>query len=163
MRIRTLMAMTAGGAIVWFGDPQQGRRRRAVTRDKVASLRRRALRAKGRAERYQAGIQTGEAARQQGGGQFHAHSYTDLREHLRGEIHRLGLSDVNVDVDEDRRVTLRGQVGDGQHDAVLGVVATTAGVAEVIDLTHRPGEVAPNKAAAVAASARLPHGGSAIG
>jgi hypothetical protein len=153
MRVRTLLAMAAGGAVVWFLDPQQGRRRRATTRDRVRATRRRASAAKDRALRYQAGVMRGERAREHGGGQYHAHSFTDLREHLRGEIHHLGLHDVNVEVDEDRRVTLRGEVDDRQHAELLAKVAPTSGVAELIDLTHRPGQVAPNKAAALAASA----------
>jgi hyperosmotically inducible periplasmic protein len=159
MRFRTFVAMGAGGAIVWFFDPQQGRRRRAMTRDKVMSTRRRATEAKGRALRYQAGVEAGIEARARGAGQYHAHSYTDLREHLRGELHRLGLHDVNVDVDEDRRVTLRGEIDDRQHGDMLASLASTSGIGELIDLTHRPGQVAPNKAAAVAASANLPHRG----
>ncbi len=161
MRVRTVLAMTAGGAIVWFFDPQQGRRRRALLRDKVSATRRKSVDARDRAMRYQAGVEAGEEARAAGAGRYHAHSYTDLREHVRGEIHRLGLHDVNVEVDEDRRVTLRGQVDDRAHAGMLAAIATTTGIAELIDLTHRPGEIAPNKAAAVAASANVPHDGNA--
>jgi hypothetical protein len=160
MRVRTVLAITAGGAAVWFLDPQRGRRRRAVTRDKLMSVRRRAIEAREKAMRYQAGVEAGEEARAAGAGLYHAHSYTDLREHLRGEIHQLGLHDVNVEVDEDLRVTLRGQVDDRSHADMLATIAATSGIAELVDLTHRPGQVAPNKAAAVAASANLPHDGN---
>ena len=85
-------------------------------------MRRRAVRARGRAIRYQAGIDAGQLAREHGGGRYHAHSYADLREHLRGEIHRLGVPDVNVDVDIDGRVTLRGEVDDRSHASVSDTV-----------------------------------------
>lgn len=162
MRMRTKVALVAGAAIMWFADPQQGRRRRAMATSKVRSLRRRSQESAERAARYDAGVAAGEQARAEGGGEYHAHSYVDLREHLRGELHRMGLHDVNVDVDEDQRVTLRGQVDDEAHEQVIALASTTAGVADVVDLTHRPGEVAPNKAAAIAASRDLQHSDSTV-
>lgn len=157
MRIRTFTTLATGAALMYFLDPQQGRRRRHVARDKINRQLRQRARDVERASRYEQGLLAGEQARSYGAGVFHPATPVDLREHLRGEIHARGLSDVNVDVDDDWRVTLRGQVDAVSHADVLAVAAATDGVSELIDLTHRPGEPAPNKAAAIAASAHLPH------
>ena len=162
MRIRTFTAIAAGAALMYFCDPQQGKRRRHMARDKVNSQLRRRARDVERATRYEQGILAGEQARSAGAGVFHPATPVDLREHLRGEIHSRGLTDVNVDVDDDWRVTLRGQVDATRHADVLALAAATDGVSELIDLTHRPGEAAPNKADAIAASASLPHSGSNV-
>src|SRR5882724_1517155 len=109
MRIRFILSFAAGATAMWFLDPDQGHRRRALARDQLQSRRRRVERVADRAARYQAGVIAGEQARARGDGHYHAHGYVDLREHLRGEIHRQGVADVNVEVDEDGRVTLRGE------------------------------------------------------
>jgi hypothetical protein len=147
---------------MFFLDPQHGRRRRHIARDKVNSQLRRKVHDVERATRYEQGILAGEQARSSGAGVFHPVTPVDLREHLRGEIHSHGVTDVNVDVDDDWRVTLRGQVDAMRHADVLALAAATDGVSELIDLTHRPGEPAPNKADSIAASASLPHSGANV-
>ncbi len=152
MHIRRIATFAAGATAMWFLDPAQGHRRRAVARDKVRSRAKRIERAAERADRYEAGVVAGEEARARGKGRYREHGFVDLREHLRGEIHRQGVVDVNVDVDAEGRVTLRGEVDRRHHDDVVRTVTTTDGVSELIDLTHGPGEPAPNKAPAIAAS-----------
>jgi hypothetical protein len=64
-RLRTLSAAGGTAAIVYLLDPQQGRRRRHMARDRGMKLLRQARRRAERQARYAAGVQAGKRAEQQ--------------------------------------------------------------------------------------------------
>ena len=157
-KFRTALALTVGAGAAYFADRDQGRRRRAKVADKTLAWSRRRARDADRAARYEAGVQAGEAARARGAGHYHPHSDADLHEHLRMVLANLEVptSAVTVEVAEGL-VRVRGQVGSAA-DAVVVIEALGAvpGVGGVESLLHLPGQPAPNKAAALAASASEP-------
>jgi osmotically-inducible protein OsmY len=160
-KVRTALALSAGAAAAYFADRDQGRRRRAKVSDKARSWARHRRRAADRAARYEAGVQAGEAARARGAGTYHPHSDADLHEHLRMVLANLDVptSTVTVEVVEGV-VRARGQVGSVDDAArVIEALGAVPGVETVESLLHLPGQPAPNKAAALAASHTLPEEG----
>jgi len=154
-KVRTVLAMAIGAGAAYFGDPAQGRRRRTQAADQLRAWSRRRRREAARQARYEEGRTTGEAARARGAGHYHPHGDADLQEHLRMVLanHPVATSLVNVEVYEGL-ARLRGQVENASEAAALvEAVRQVPGVGGVEDLLHLPGEVPPNKAAAVAASA----------
>ncbi|HEX7097012.1 MAG TPA: BON domain-containing protein [Acidimicrobiales bacterium] len=151
--------VAAGAAAMYLLDPDQGRGRRARLRDRAVAARRRTLRRVDRLERQAANVAAGQDARRRGLGHHRPHGTAEMREYLRGVIHGIAGHAVNVDVDDLGVVTVRGQIEDESvRRALLDAITREAGVAEVVDLTHLPGEPAPNKVAALRASARATAG-----
>ena len=144
-------AAAAGWAGAYLFDPSRGRARRAQLQDQArAQLRRVERRLEGRAE-YERGRLHGARHRLGRSGPSPAPDDGVLRDRVRSEA--LGrLPDlarrVTIDV-SGGEVTLRGQLDDGVD--ILHVereVARVAGVERVVNLLHREGEPAPNKAEA---------------
>jgi hypothetical protein len=152
----------AGAVLMYFCDPDRGRTRRTRTAAQAKAAGRHQIhRVVGDSERqarYLRGRAKGAVIRATGGGQYHPESDVDLREHLRQVIHSLPMRDLAVNVDVAKGVaTLRGQVGSvSEQSGVRAAVAAVPGVVRVEDLTHLPGDPAPNKASALGVHASQP-------
>lgn len=146
--------LAAGATLMYLYDPDRGRTRRTRTAAQARGVARRQVRhAVNESERrlhYAEGQVRGAAARARGGGRYHPESEVDLREHLRQVIRSqpTHFPEVSVDVARGRAV-LRGEVPSAQQQVELrAAVSAVEGVEVVEDLTHLPGQPAPNKAAA---------------
>ena len=138
------LAMGAGA--MYLADPVRGRSRRIELQQRAEGMVRRRTAAQ---ERHLMGRLEGAMAQARGRGRFRPESETDLREHLRQVVAGAGVKEhlVNVDVCAGV-VTLRGQVEDqDQRMRLVEAVRAVSGVGEVKDLTHLPGQPAPNKSA----------------
>ena len=145
------LAMGAGA--MYLADPVRGRSRRIELQQRAEGMVRRQARGVRRRtaaqERHLMGRLEGAMAQARGRGRFRPESETDLREHLRQVVAGAGVKEhlVNVDVCAGV-VTLRGQVEDqDQRMRLVEAVRAVSGVGEVKDLTHLPGQPAPNKSA----------------
>jgi hypothetical protein len=140
----------AGIAGAFFLDPESGRRRRAIAKDRIAAFfRRRAIEAEKRA-RYAAGAVKGavhEAAPSGGDGVGELNDPA-LEEKVESEIFRAadapkGQVSVNV---EEGVVYLRGELdSEDQIEALVEAAGDVEGVRGVESLLHLPGEEAPSK------------------
>jgi osmotically-inducible protein OsmY len=154
-KTRLLLGVAIGASAEYLLDPQLVTRRRARLRDQAAARVRRARRASARRSSYERGQRAGEEARASGKGVFHPVSDRQVGDHLHETLSRLDFptSDVTVEV-ADAIATLRGQVrDDDQRQQIIEAVRSHPGVDSVTSWLHLPGEPAPNKAAAYAASA----------
>jgi BON domain-containing protein len=147
-RLRTLG--TAGGtaAIVYLLDPQQGRRRRHMARDRGLKLLRQARQRAEKQARYAAGVQAGKRAEQQSSPPKPELNDPALARKVETEIFRdadapKGSVDVNV---ERGVVYLRGQVEDqATIERLVEQARAVEGVQAVESLLHLPGEPAPQR------------------
>jgi hypothetical protein len=153
-----LLAGSALGALTMFLlDPAQGRRRRALIRDKVARMRRVMTRdmphTVEKRGRYARGIARGIVHETTEALQFNGHPVESDNETLvarvRSEVlrdERIKAGEIHVDA-YDGCVTLRGQL---QHPndirRIVRDSANVAGVREVRNFLHLPGTPPPNKA-----------------
>lgn len=151
-----ILGFAAGLLAMYYGDPRQGRRRRALVRDKLAHTRniftRRVPRTIERRARFFRGVATGvahEAAdfvTNNGGGFVDDET---LVARVRSEVlrpHDIKAGEIHIDAYEGC-VTLRGQL---QHpEDIRRLVDDTRaieGVREVRSYLHLPGTPPPNKA-----------------
>lgn len=146
--------LAAGATLMYLYDPDRGRARRTQAAAQAGGAARRQIRhAVNESERrlhYAEGQFRGAAARARGGGRYRPESDVDLREHLRQVIRSqpTHFREVSVDVARGHAV-LRGEVPSAEQQVDLrAAVAAVEGVDSVEDLTHLPGQPAPNKAAA---------------
>ncbi|HYY32468.1 MAG TPA: BON domain-containing protein [Gaiellaceae bacterium] len=150
--MKRLLAIGAalGAAVTWFFDPQNGARRRNMTRDRVVAFFRQGGRKAGRAGR-------GVAAEAYGLKQKAAHLKEEekpqpdditLARKVESEIFRGAEAPkgrVNVNA-EDGVVILRGEVDDeGMIKDLEKAARKVQGVREVENLLHMPGTPAPQK------------------
>jgi osmotically-inducible protein OsmY len=150
--MKRLLAIGAalGAAVTWFFDPQNGARRRNMTRDRVVAFFRQGGRKAGRAGR-------GVAAEAYGLKQKAAHLKEEekpqpdditLARKVESEIFRGAEAPkgrVNVNA-EDGIVILRGEVDDeGMIKDLEKAARKVQGVREVENLLHMPGTPAPQK------------------
>ena len=150
--MKRLLAIGAalGAAVTWFFDPQNGARRRNMTRDRVVAFFRQGGRKAGRAGR-------GVAAEAYGLKQKAAHLKEEekpqpdditLARKVESEIFRGAEAPkgrVNVNA-EDGVVVLRGEVDDeGMIKDLEKAARKVQGVREVENLLHMPGTPAPQK------------------
>ena len=152
-------AVAAGAVSMYYLDRQQGRRRRALVRDRFAHTRRlfgrelpRRIERRGRFVR---GVARG--LRHDAGDFVHRDGYhaaiddETLVQRVRSEAMRhtsVKAGELNIDAYEGC-VTLRGQIADdGAMELLLDRVAAIDGVREVRSYLHLPGTLPPNKAAA---------------
>ena len=156
-------ALLAGGGLgallTYFLDPRRGKGRRAKARDRTAAVARRGLR-KGETQlRRMASRATGTAerlARRQRPAD-RALDDAGLAAKVETELFgdpRIPKGALNVNVEEGV-VIVRGQVGEPDEIAAIErAVRRIEGVRDVRNLLHTPGTPAPNKAAALRASAK---------
>lgn len=144
-----LAAGVAGAAGEYFLDPQSGRRRRAVAKDRVAAfLRRRAADTEKQA-RYAAGVARGAAEDITPSGREPAElNDPALEAKVESEIFRdpdAPKGEVNVNVEEGI-VFLRGQLDSAERiGRLVEAAGEVEGVRGVENLVHLPGEGAPSK------------------
>lgn len=139
-----------GAALTYFFDPQQGRRRRAMTRDRAAAFFRR---------RARQGEQLGRSASAQAEGLAQKAKHVKeepkpqpddvtLTRKVETEIFRdadVPKGQINVNA-ENGKVVLRGEVGKPELIADLEQRARKVqGVQDVENLLHLPGSEAPAK------------------
>jgi BON domain len=142
-RLRTLTAASGTAAAVYLLDPQQGRRRRHMARDRGMKLLRQARRRAERQARYAAGVQAGKRAEQQPAPPKAELNDPALARKVETEIFRdagapKGTVDVNV---EQGVVYLRGQVEDqATLERLVDQARTVEGVHAVESLLHLPGQ-----------------------
>ena len=146
MRKIVIAAAAALGA-AWFMDPQSGRRRRAMLRDRVAAFFRRSARSGGRAAR-------GVASEAYGLKQKATHLHEEpkdfddqtLKAKVETELFRgpdAPKGQVNVNA-QHGVVQLRGQVDSPELiDELVARTRSVQGVREVENLLHLPGATAP--------------------
>jgi osmotically-inducible protein OsmY len=141
--------VVAGAAGVYFLDPQSGKRRRHVAFDRAASLLRRGAAEGERKAKYAAGVAKGAAYESAGAGEG-AEDLPDpeLANKVRTEIFRdaeAPKGDVSVNA-ENGVVYLRGELSStAQVEAMEAKAREVAGVRDVVNLLHLPGEPAPAK------------------
>ena len=148
--MKTLAAATAGAGLAYLLDPDRGRARRAKLRDKTRATMRREREALERRAHYERGRL--EGVRHKVADRHHPHEpETDqvLVDKVRSEV--LGRRpDVahQLSIDACRGVvTIRGEVDEtAAMTSLSDSITRLPGVERVIDLTHAPGEMAPNKA-----------------
>jgi hypothetical protein len=135
---------------MYFLDPQSGRRRRAVARDKLKSRLNRRMREQRQHSAFEEGRQRGELLHSAGAGGFHQqHDNRSVADHLHAVLQRseVWTGDVTVEVIDDV-VRVRGQVRtEDERSRVLAAVGAESGDRQVESLLHLPNEPAPNKAA----------------
>ena len=141
--------MAAGAAGAYFLDPQSGKRRRHVAFDRAASLLRRGAAEGERKAKYAAGVAKGTAYESAGAGDGTQDlPDPELANKVRTEIFREAdapKGDVNVNA-ENGVVYLRGELSSPEQVDALGAKARgVAGVRDVVNLLHLPGQPAPAK------------------
>ena len=144
---KIVIAAAAAVAAAWFTDPQSGRRRRAMLRDRVAAFFRRGARSGGRAAR-------GVASEAYGLKQKATHLHEEpkdfddqtLKAKVETELFRgpdAPKGQVNVNA-QHGVVQLRGQVDSPELiDELVARTRSVQGVREVENLLHLPGATAP--------------------
>jgi osmotically-inducible protein OsmY len=143
------LAALLGAALVLLLDPERGRSRRAVTRDRVGGLLRRGARMGQRAARASASSAYGRARRA-------ARARTDesalddatLTQRVMSELFRdkrIPKGRINVNA-ENGIVLIRGEIEDpGLIVEIIERARRIDGVADVENLLHLPGEPAPRR------------------
>jgi hypothetical protein len=145
-KLVSIAALTA--AAVYFFDPQNGRRRRALARDRVPALFRRALRRSERAGRAAAGEASGLAAKAQHLREEEKAQPDDvtLAHKVESELFRdeeVPKGRININA-ENGKIVLRGEV---ERPELISELEERArgiqGVQDVENLLHLPGTPAP--------------------
>jgi BON domain len=141
---RMLCAGATGAALAYLLDPQGGRRRRHVLRDRTLAVGRRGVRRTTRQLRYAGSTAVGAGKGAMAGLAPHRRDYDDvtLARKVETEIFRPAdapKGSVNVNVHEGV-VELRGQVERPEQIDQLGMAASRVeGVQRVDNLLHTPG------------------------
>ena len=140
-----LAGLAVGAAGMYFLDPQQGRRRRAVLRDKFASRTRGLGQAAGVAMRDLRHRTRGTAIEMQRWSSMGEGEVPDrvLVERLRAKLGRHVSHSHAIKVQADRGyVTLKGPILAREHNAVMSAARRVRGVRDVQDLlqVHESGE-----------------------
>lgn len=148
--IRSLLAGLAGAAAMYFFDPDRGKRRRSLARDRAAGTLRRAGDLSLRLQRRAASDSYGLSQRLSHPPELQEMPANDavLAQKVMSELfrdQRIPKGSINVNA-ENGIVQLRGQV---EHpEQILEIesrVRRIAGVSDVEVLLHLPGTVAPTR------------------
>ena len=143
-----LTAGAAGAALVYFFDPENGRRRRSMARDRAAAAVRRGSENLERYGRFAAGRARGAVQELAGSGAESAAPLDDaaLARKVETEVFRdsdVPKGKININV-EHGKVVLRGEVERPEQRTDLEAAARrVAGVRDVENLLHLPGAPAP--------------------
>ena len=158
--IKFAKGAAVGAAVAYVLDPDHGRARQARLQDQMLAAARRTARWAGRKTRYSAGRMKGRVLRSAGFGTSGTADDRQLGEQLRGTLRRQPVATNHLTTEvADGVVRIRGEVASPADAQVIrDAVAGQPGVERVEDLMHLPGELPPNKAAALEAS--LGAGGS---
>ncbi|MGH8775464.1 MAG: BON domain-containing protein [Jiangellaceae bacterium] len=147
-----VVAAVVGSAIAYVLDPDRGRARRARLADQMRATLRRDARLLERRAHYERGRVEGLVHKTTN--RHHRPPENDqvLLDKVRSEVFgRMPEVAHHISVDAAKGVvTLRGQLA--EHDSITRLetaVGRVGGVEDVVNLVHRPGEPAPNKAAAL--------------
>lgn len=162
-----LAALAAGAALMFYLDPQAGRRRRALVRDRLAHWRnvatRRVPRTVERRSRFLAGVARGVRHDAAEIVQRNGHDGPVDDETLAARVRSEALRDRDIKAGEIRLeayegcVTLRGQLADiAEIQHVIEATRRVEGVREVRSYLHLPGTLPPNKAEAYEAPNHIP-------
>jgi osmotically-inducible protein OsmY len=149
MRLFALFA-ALGAALAYFFDPQNGRRRRALARDRGAAFVRRGVRRVGRAERHAEAELYGLSQKAQHLREEPKEKPDDatLTQKVETEIFRdpsVPKGQINVNA-EKGTVVLRGEVGSPELIRDLEErTRKVQGVEDVENLLHLPGSSAPTR------------------
>ena len=152
--VRFVLGMGVGAALAYFLDPDRGRRRRALARDRAGSLARRAGRRAEKTARHLGGIAQGLAWRVRHPAPHIQKVPNDetLTRKVESAIFRdpgIPKGDINVNV-ECGIAVLRGQVQRPEHITTLGEKARAVrGILAVdnrLHLPHLPAPVVPSHA-----------------
>lgn len=153
--LRYILVAGAGAALAYFLDPDRGKRRRNMTRDRLTAMLRRFGSNATRMGRRASG--TAYGLRQQAGRAADIREALDdatLARKVESEIFRdpsVPKGSINVNAEEGL-VVLRGEVERAdQITAIEDAVRRIPDVLDVQNFLHMPGEPAPNKAEAVSA------------
>lgn len=147
MRLRVfLIGLGAGALLALFADPSNGRRRRAMARDKAGAYRRRAARqlaAGGRTAR--SGVQSRRAQLAHRKAPNRDYDDATLVDHVRSELGRDPLAHQGILVSAAKGIVqLRGEVHSEQEiDELVKRTEEINGVRAVESLLHVPGVPAP--------------------
>jgi hypothetical protein len=148
MLLRVLSAAVAGAGLMYLLDPERGRRRRTLVRDRLTRAAHRTGRAVDATFRDVTNRARGVVAELRG--RLSSEPVTDdvLRERVRARIGTVvghaGAIEVGV---EDGTVTLRGRVAAGEVDRLVRRVRGVRGVRETVnrlDVQDEPSEVSPD-------------------
>ena len=144
MLTKAALAMAAGALLSWFFDPQNGRRRRAVARDRMAATFRRTAREAERKSRYYAGKKEGLKHTVTSSGRDAFPNDATLQHKIESEVLRdFPSGGVNINVEEGVAV-LRGTLDDpAQINELTERVRKVDGVVDVRSLLHLPNTPAP--------------------
>jgi len=146
--MRKLRWIGLGAALTYFFDPDQGRRRRAMTRDRIAGMFRRTARRGGRLGRAVSAEGYGVAQKVKHLEEEPKPQPDDvtLARKVETEIFRdadVPKGQINVNA-ENGKIVLRGEVGQPEMIRDLEERAKSVqGVQEVENLLHLPGTEAP--------------------
>jgi osmotically-inducible protein OsmY len=129
----------AGAAIAYLFDPDNGRRRRAITKDRTAAALRTVTRRTGQRARYIEGHVHGAARKVQPDRTDRMHDDTTIKHKIESEVLRdYDAANVNVNVD-DGVAFLRGELRrPDQISSLERDVSRVAGVRSVQNLVHTP-------------------------
>jgi hypothetical protein len=150
--------VTAGLGLMYFLDPDQGRRRRALVRDQMVHAAHRTGDAMDATSRDIANRAKGAVAELRGRFQHAEVSDDVLRDRVRARVGAVigHASSIDVDV-RDGRVSLRGPVLAHEVDRLLRRVSAVRGVVEVEDRLEVHAE--PGNVPGLQGAARAPRGG----
>jgi osmotically-inducible protein OsmY len=151
MRARSLalvLAAAAGAVAAYLADPQMGRTRRAKLTDQAGARLRRGRRAAARRARNQRGQLGGIAHRATHRRAHPPENDPALVDKVRSEVlgrHPELRRQISVDA-ANGVVTVRGELVDTvAGEALVTSIRKVAGVDDVVNLLHRPGEPPANK------------------
>jgi hypothetical protein len=151
-RAAFVVGVALGATGMYFLDPDRGRSRSTQARDQLAKRGRRLRRRGEQIRRYEEGVAEG-LQHPPPGPPVDDLTLVDRVKSALG--HALPHDRVSLDV-ADGILELRGELdSDADIEALIDRVCMVPGVTSVISLLHLPGQPAPNKAAALDASARI--------
>jgi mRNA-degrading endonuclease toxin of MazEF toxin-antitoxin module len=132
--LQTISAVAAGAAAMYYLDPEQGKRRRALVRDKVVSVSHDAADVAQAKSRHVANRMKGLAA--EGGSHFRSSAPVSpkrIHQRVRACLGRVTTHPkaVHVDVLDEGEVRLSGHILAGEIDTVLSEVGAVDGVKHV--------------------------------